>query len=160
MLYVYLLYNCGVWYVYVYIFVFIYMDDKMYHPEQWITWFADRWRTQLIARQLVNCRTHEHWYFERTLRSWDTISRPHLTEGRVLYKPDWLHIIVIYYIFGIYIYFLWIIFLIYNKQSILEFSVSTLFSVSEIVLLNMFTSVTGKVCNIILIILLYWTVHE
>jgi len=34
-----------------------------------------RWRTQLIARQLVNCRTHEHRHFERTLRSSDTRSR-------------------------------------------------------------------------------------
>lgn len=53
-----------------------------YYPERWITWFVGRWRTQLIARQLVNCRTHEHRHFERTLRSWDTIPGPLLTEGR------------------------------------------------------------------------------
>jgi len=38
--------------------------------------------TQLIARQLVNCRTHEHRHFERTLRSTDTIPGPRLAEGR------------------------------------------------------------------------------
>lgn len=44
------------------------------YPERWITWLVGRWRTQLIARQLVNCRTHEHRHFERTLRSSDTRS--------------------------------------------------------------------------------------
>jgi hypothetical protein len=46
-----------------------------------------RWRTQLIARQLVNCRTHEHRHFERTLRSSDTIPGPRLAEGRSI-KQD------------------------------------------------------------------------
>ena len=36
---------------------------------QWITWLGGRWRTQLTARRNVNCRTHEHRHFERTLRT-------------------------------------------------------------------------------------------
>lgn len=52
------------------------------YPERWITWLVGRWRTQLIARQLVNCRTHEHRHFERTLRSTDTVPGPRLAEGR------------------------------------------------------------------------------
>lgn len=47
-----------------------------------------RWRTQLIARQLVNCRTHEHRHFERTLRSTDTIPGPRLAEGRFKYNKQ------------------------------------------------------------------------
>lgn len=30
----------------------------------------------------MNCRTHEHRHFERTLRSLDTVPRPLLAEGR------------------------------------------------------------------------------
>lgn len=56
------------------------------YPERWITWLVGRWRTQLIARQLVNCRTHEHRHFERTLRSTDTIPGPRLAEGRFSYN--------------------------------------------------------------------------
>lgn len=52
------------------------------YPKRWITWLVGRWRTQLIARQLVNCRTHEHRHFERTLRSLDTVPGPLLAEGR------------------------------------------------------------------------------
>lgn len=52
------------------------------YPERWITWLVDRWRTQLIARQLVNCRTHEHRHFERTLRSTEMSPGPRLAEGR------------------------------------------------------------------------------
>lgn len=55
---------------------------KYDYPERWITWLVGRWRTQLIARQRVNCRTHEHRHFERTLRSTDTIPGPRLAEGR------------------------------------------------------------------------------
>lgn len=53
-----------------------------YNPKRWITWLVGRWRTQQIARQLVNCRTHEHRQFERTLRSLDPVPGPLLTEGR------------------------------------------------------------------------------
>ena len=56
--------------------------EKYDYPERWITWLVGRWRTQLIARQRVNCRTHEHRHFERTLRSTDTIPGPRLAEGR------------------------------------------------------------------------------
>lgn len=52
------------------------------YPERWITWLVGRWRTQLIARQLVNCRTHEHRHFERTLRSTELSPGPRLAEGR------------------------------------------------------------------------------
>jgi hypothetical protein len=31
----------------------------------------------------VNCRTHEHRHFERTLRVSDSIRYPHLAEGRI-----------------------------------------------------------------------------
>lgn len=66
---------------------YIYFNKKTnYYPERWITWLVGRWRTQLIAWQLVNCRTHEHRHFERTLRSTDPIPGPHLAEGRLLYK--------------------------------------------------------------------------
>ena len=34
----------------------------------------------------MNCRTHEHRHFERTLRSTDTIPGPRLAEGRLLYN--------------------------------------------------------------------------
>lgn len=39
-----------------------------YNPERWITRLVGRWRTQQTARRHVNCRTHEHRHFERTLR--------------------------------------------------------------------------------------------
>lgn len=62
------------------------MSNKNDYPERWITWLVGRWRTQLIARQLVNCRTHEHRHFERTLRSSDSVPGPHLAEGRINFK--------------------------------------------------------------------------
>lgn len=34
----------------------------------------------------MNCRTHEHRHFERTLRSTDPIPGPRLAEGRLLIK--------------------------------------------------------------------------
>lgn len=34
----------------------------------------------------MNCRTHEHRHFERTLRSWDSIPGPLLAEGRIYLK--------------------------------------------------------------------------
>lgn len=50
---------------------------KKDYSERWITWLVGRWRTQLIARLLVNCRTHEHRHFERTLRSSDILFPDH-----------------------------------------------------------------------------------
>jgi len=48
---------------------------QTHNPERWITRLVGRWRTQQIARRHVNCRTHEHRRFERTLRSLDFQSR-------------------------------------------------------------------------------------
>lgn len=64
----------------------LYFFNLKDYPKRWITWLVGRWRTQLIARQLVNCRTHEHRHFERTLRSWDFTPGPLLAEGRILLK--------------------------------------------------------------------------
>lgn len=36
----------------------------------------------------MNCRTHEHRHFERTLRSSDTVPGPLPSEGRVLFQND------------------------------------------------------------------------
>ena len=44
-------------------------NKTKYNTIQWITWLGGRWRTQLTARRNVNCRTHEHRHFERTLRT-------------------------------------------------------------------------------------------
>lgn len=62
------------------------LESLFDYPERWITWLVGRWRTQLIARQLVNCRTHEHRHFERTLRSLDTVPGPLLAEGRFYFQ--------------------------------------------------------------------------
>jgi len=56
--------------------------QEKYYTERWITWLVGRRRTQLIARQILNCRTHEHRHFERTLLSTETIPGPRLAEGR------------------------------------------------------------------------------
>ena len=62
---------------------FLYKNKKKYdYSERWIIWLMGLWKMQLIARQRVNCRTHEHRHFERTLRSMDTISGSGLAEGR------------------------------------------------------------------------------
>ena len=62
---------------------FLYKNKKKYdYPERWIIWFVGLWRMQLIAHQCVNCRTHKHWHFERTLRSINIISGSGLAEGR------------------------------------------------------------------------------
>lgn len=44
------------------------VEKKLNYPKRGITWFVGRWRTQQTARIYVNCRTHEHRYFERILR--------------------------------------------------------------------------------------------
>ena len=61
---------------------FIKIKKKYDYSERWIIWLMGLWKMQLIARQRVNCRTHEHRHFERTLRSMDTISGSGLAEGR------------------------------------------------------------------------------
>ena len=42
--------------------------ETLYNAMQWINWIGGRWRTQLNAWHNVNCRTHEHWHFERILQ--------------------------------------------------------------------------------------------
>ena len=58
-----------------------------YNTAQWITWLEGRWRTQLTARRNVNCRTHEHRHFERTLRTEDYFLCPCLAQGRLNIHP-------------------------------------------------------------------------
>lgn len=67
-----------------------------------ITRLMDRWRTQLTVWNRVNCRTHEHRYFERILRStlsttngyasdYYSVPGPHMVECRKykLYQLYW-----------------------------------------------------------------------